>query len=116
MARVLAVDDDAAGLEVRKLILECGGHVVATAADAEQARAAFAETSPEIVILDLRLPEVDDGLALLREFGATGVRLVVLSGWPADLDGRPERAMVHAVLLKPVRSEAMIRTCFQSSS
>jgi two-component system, NtrC family, response regulator AtoC len=115
MARVLVVDDDTAGLDLRKMILEREGHQVTTAADPEQARAAFADTAPEIVILDLRLPKAEDGLALIREFRASAaeVRIVVLCGWSGDLDGRPERAMVGQVLLKPVRSEAIIGACFR---
>jgi hypothetical protein len=32
---------------------------------------------------------------------------VVLAGWRADLDGRPERDLVDEVLAKPVRSERL---------
>ena len=92
MARVLVVDDDALGLDVRKMILEREGHCVGTAADPEQARAAFAA---------MVLPRAEDGLALIREFrtAVPTVRIVVLSGWSTDLDGRPERAMADRVLL-----------------
>ena len=106
MARVLVVDDDAAGLEIRRLVLERHGHSVATARHAEEARAAFQASPPDVVLLDLRLPEVADGLALIREFHS--VRIVVLSGNRADLDGRPEAAMVAEILTKPARTEALL--------
>lgn len=111
MARVLLVDDDASGLAVRKLILEQHGHHVTCAADFASARDAFQTTAPETVIMDLRLPDPEDGLALIRQFRGTaaGVRIVLLSGWAADLDGREERAMVDEVLIKPVRSELILR-------
>jgi DNA-binding response OmpR family regulator len=110
MARVLVVDDDRAGLELRKLTLERRGHQVTTASDASEARSAFLSAPPETVILDLRLPQLEDGLALIREFRATApnVRIVVLSGANTDLDGRPETAMVDQVLGKPVRSERLL--------
>ena len=56
----------------------------------------------------IRTPE--DGLALVREFRQTapGVRIVVLAGWGADLEGRPEQALVDEVLAKPVRSERLM--------
>jgi CheY-like chemotaxis protein len=109
MARVLVVDDDPAGIEIRRLILERRGHQVATATDAEHARSAFGEVAPETVVLDLRLPELADGLALIREFraAAPALRIVVLSG-AADLEGREEAALVDEVLTKPVRSERLL--------
>jgi len=113
MASVLLVDDDPGGLEIRKMLLERDGHRVSTAADATTARDKFRETAPECVILDLRLPSPEDGLALVREFrkfpdAAPGLRIVVLAGWSADLEGHPERALVDEVLAKPVRSERLI--------
>ena len=110
MARVLLVDDDAAGLDLRKLILEREGHEISIARDPESASAAFAATTPEIVVLDLRLPEVAAGLALIREFrgAAPEVRIIVLSGWPLDLEGTPEARMVNLILAKPMRTAELV--------
>ncbi|MBZ5631977.1 MAG: response regulator [Acidobacteriia bacterium] len=110
MARVLLVDDDPGGLEIRKMLLERDGHRVSTATNVTSARNRFREITPECVILDLRLPSPEDGLALVREFRQTApdVRIVVLAGWGADLDGRPEQKLVDEVLAKPVRSERLI--------
>ena len=106
MARLLLVDDDTPGLELRKLILEREGHQVSAASDVAAARSLFSETKPDSVVLDLRLPETKDGLALIREFraAAPGLRIIVLSGWTPDLDGTPEARMVDELLAKPVRS------------
>ncbi|HEV8411990.1 MAG TPA: response regulator [Bryobacteraceae bacterium] len=117
MARVLLVDDDAGGLELRKMLLEREGHQVSTATDAATARERFHELGPECVILDLRLPSPEDGLALVREFRETApsIRIVVLAGWGADLEGRPEQRMVNEVLAKPVRSERLISAVKKSA-
>jgi DNA-binding response OmpR family regulator len=110
MSRVLVVDDDPSGLEIRRLTLERRGHQVVVAASAPEARSAFHQAAPETVILDLRLPETEDGLALIREFrqAAAGVRIVVLSGCTADIENRPEAGMVDEILTKPVRSERLL--------
>ena len=110
MARVLLVDDDGAGLPIRKLVLERAGHEVLTATDAEGARALFSEMNPDTVILDLRVPELDDGLALIREFRAAApeLRIVALAGWSPDLDGRAEAAMVDEILSKPAPSRRLL--------
>ena len=113
MACILLVDDDPEGLELRKMLLERDGHRVFTATDAATARERFHQTSPDCVILDLRLPSPEDGLALVREFresreAGPNVRIVVLAGWSADLEGHPEQELVDEVLAKPVRSERLI--------
>jgi DNA-binding response OmpR family regulator len=105
--KVLVVDDDFTGLNIRRLILERHGFEVAQAASSEEARAEFTADRPDVVVLDIRLPEIEDGLALIRDF--QGVRIVVLSGNRADLDGREEAKMVAAILEKPVRSDELVK-------
>jgi CheY-like chemotaxis protein len=111
MPRVLLVDDDVVSLEIRKRIFERGGHQVIAVSSAPLAREQFLAGPPESVILDLRLPEIEDGLSLIREFRAASreVRIVVVAGCCADLDGRGEGALVDLVLSKPVRSEVLLR-------
>ena len=110
MARVLLVDDEPAGLELRKLIFEREGHRIFTATEPISALALFSEVQPDCVVLDLRLPEAADGLALIRELrGASpSVRIIVLAGWPPDLEGAPEAGMVNEILAKPIRTAALL--------
>ena len=110
MSRVLLVDDDAAGLAIRQLMLERHGHEVTKATNVAGALAMFRAENPEVIVLDLRLPELEDGLSLIREFRASApaVRIVILAGNRADLDGRPEAALVDQILGKPVRSEVLL--------
>jgi DNA-binding response OmpR family regulator len=116
MSRVLLVDDDTDALFLRKRIFESQGHEVIAASNAGDAREQFSAQPPQSVILDLRLPAAEDGLSLIREFRAASqeVKIVVLSGWCADLDGCRETSLVDVILSKPVRSEvllAAIRVC-----
>jgi len=118
MARVLLVDDDAAALHLRKLILEREGHHVWIASDPTSARERFLETRPESVVMDLRLPEAADGLALIREFRAAApdIRIIVLAGWTPDLEGTPEAQMVNLVLAKPIRTATLVDALAGSES
>jgi two-component system, NtrC family, response regulator GlrR len=113
MAVVLVVDDDAAALDIRKLVLERRGYEVTVARDRIEAEAAFAAKRPDVVVLDLRLPAAADGLALIREFCAA--KIVVLCGNRGDIDGREEAAMVSAILTKPVRSEVLLKHIQEAS-
>jgi DNA-binding response OmpR family regulator len=110
MSRVLLVDDDADALSIRKLIFERDGHQVNVASTASRAREQFHSDPPQSVILDLRLSDAADGLALIREFRAAlcNLKIVVLSGWCADLEGREESRLVDLILSKPVRSEVLL--------
>jgi CheY-like chemotaxis protein len=112
MPRVLVIDDDAAQVDLRRLILEHGGHSVTTAITPAAARGAFTEHDPDIVVMDLHLPKSEDGLRLIRSFRRRkpGIRIVILSGDVADLNGHPELAMVDHVLKKPSRSATLLKT------
>ncbi len=117
MTRLLLVDDDRDGLEIRRLIFERAGCHVFVERTATGARRAFTENLPDIVMLDLRLPDLESGLGLIRDFReqAPQVRIIVLAGFAADLDGRPEALLVNTVLAKPVRSEKLMRAVAMAS-
>ena len=110
MARVLLVEDDQDALEIRKRIFERAGHQVVMAPSVLSARDAFHADPPESVVLDLRLPDLEDGLTLIREFRAASrqLKIIVVCGWSADLDGRSEATLVDRILSKPVRSEVLL--------
>lgn len=80
--RILVVDDEADIRGLLKEILSEEGYEVDVAADAGQARAARARQSPDLVLLDIWMPDVD-GITLLREWSATaadGCPVVMMSG------------------------------------
>ncbi len=112
MARVLLIDDDRDQLEIRALIFTHHGHVVDAASNAVDAIRIFQEAQPDCVVMDLRIPILADGLRLIRAFRGTPAfagRILVLSGFPADLDGTPEASMIDEILAKPVRSDILLR-------
>jgi two-component system response regulator PilR (NtrC family) len=64
MGKVLVVDDEQGMRDFLTMLLEKQGHRVITAADGEQALQLVAEQTPDLVISDLRMPNVD-GIGLL---------------------------------------------------
>ncbi|PCJ32568.1 MAG: RNA polymerase subunit sigma-54 [Gammaproteobacteria bacterium] len=64
---ILVVDDEPDIRELIKDILEDEGYKVSTAANGEQARAAFSSQQPSLTLLDIWMPDVD-GISLLKEF------------------------------------------------
>ncbi len=81
-AHILVVDDEP---EIRNLvreILEDEGYEVSVAADAREAREARRRRAPDLVLLDIWMPDVD-GITLLREWcegGAPPCPVVMMSG------------------------------------
>ena len=111
MRTLLLVDDDHDGLPIRRMIFERAGFQVSAATSATEARAVFCTKPTEIVLLDLHLPELEDGCSLIRDLRAQspGVRIVVLSGFAGDFHRRPEASMIDLILEKPLRSEKLLR-------
>jgi len=114
MPRILVADNDAAQLDLRRLILEAGGHQVSLAVRPGDVLRQLA--SAELVIMDLRFPNAQgdddpaEGLTLIRAIRDSGYRgpVLVLSGWTQDLEGHPEEQLVSRVMLKPVGMQDLL--------
>ncbi len=79
MAKVLVIDDDPSLLRAIRLGLRAGGHEVVTAANGEQGLTQTALTSPDVVVLDLGLPDID-GLSVSRRIRQwSDVPIIILS-------------------------------------
>lgn len=79
MTRILVVDDDSVLQRTLRINLRARGHEVLLAATGEQALAAFAANQPELIVLDLGLPDLD-GIEVLRRVRAlSSVPVIVLS-------------------------------------
>jgi len=68
LGRVLVVDDQAANLRVVSALLSRQGYVVTTAANGDEALARYAESVPDLILLDMMMPGMDgfEVLAALR--------------------------------------------------
>ena len=80
MTRVLIVDDEPQILRALRINLTARQYEVVTAADGGSALRAATEEHPDLVVLDLGLPDID-GVQVIRSLrGWTPVPIVVLSG------------------------------------
>ena len=81
-ARILVVDDEADIRGLVKEILSDEGYDVDVAANAAEARQARARQEPDLVLLDIWMPDVD-GITLLREWSTSAFDVcpvVMMSG------------------------------------
>ncbi len=79
MTRILVVDDDSVLQRTLRINLRARGHEVLLAGTGEQALATFLSEQPELVILDLGLPDLDGVEVLRRLRKRSGVPVIVLS-------------------------------------
>lgn len=116
MATILVVDDE---LGIRALlsdILSDEGHSVELAENAAQARAARERARPDLVLLDIWMPDVD-GVTLLKEWGATGalsMPVIMMSGH-GTIDTAVEAIKFGAMafLEKPITLQKLLRAVEQ---
>ncbi|MBA2237664.1 MAG: hybrid sensor histidine kinase/response regulator [Lysobacter sp.] len=76
LGRVLVVDDQAANLRVVSTLLSRQGYQVTTAASGEEALARYAESVPDLILLDMMMPGMD-GFEVLAALGADAAFLQV---------------------------------------
>jgi CheY-like chemotaxis protein len=103
MARILVVEDEIDQLAIRRQLLEHAGYEVLTAQTA--ADALLQLHGCQVVLMDLRIPRLEDGMALIQSATAASARIVVLSG--AESDGA---LPVDEFLAKPCSSKKLLET------
>jgi CheY-like chemotaxis protein len=105
MTRILVVDDEPSIRMLIKTILQGEGHQISTASNGREALEMVIESVPDLIVLDLMMPEMD-GWHFLEELHIRGLRrhtrVVIVSGH-YDPQGVSEerRAHAHHVLPKP---------------
>src|SRR5690606_19448122 len=83
---ILVIEDDYDTASIMSDLLERAGYRAAIAANAAEALQQITTRAPDLVLLDLRLPDMD-GLALLNKVrAASQLPLIVVSGAGSDRD------------------------------
>lgn len=84
--RILAADDDPAIRRIVSRVLELNDFAVISCSNGAEALTAFAEEEPDLIILDVKMPEVD-GLTVCREIRAeSSVPIIMLTGMEDESD------------------------------
>ncbi len=112
MANILVVDDE---LGIRDLLFEIlndEGHTVELAENAAQARARRSAARPDLVLLDIWMPDTD-GVSLLKEWSSAGLLnmpVIMMSGH-ATIDTAVDATKVgaHGFLEKPITLQKLLK-------
>jgi two-component system, OmpR family, KDP operon response regulator KdpE len=81
VTRVLVIDDEAPILRALKINLTARKYEVSTAADGASGLEAMARDRPDVLILDLGLPDMDGTEVIRGVRGWTSTPIIVLSAW-----------------------------------
>ncbi len=116
MATILVVDDELGIRALLSEILADEGHTVELAENAAEARASRERARPDLVLLDIWMPDVD-GITLLKEWGATGLLsmpVIMMSGH-GTIDTAVEATKFGAMafLEKPITLQKLLRAVEQ---
>ena len=109
MAHILVVEDDALILSLAVRMLEVAGHTVSPASGGGQALAMLEQRMPDLILSDIRMPDVD-GHALFEEVRArdSQIPFVAMSG---HLCGEGVEALrFDAFLQKPFQMQTLVET------
>ncbi len=111
--RILVVDDEIGIRELLRDILQDEGYHVELAENAAAARAARLHERPDIVLLDIWMPDCD-GITLLKEWGSGGLLTmpVVMMSGHGTIDTAVEATRIGAFdfLEKPIALQKLLKT------
>lgn len=116
MATILVVDDELGIRDLLSEILNDEGHTVELAENAAQARAVRAQLRPDLVLLDIWMPDTD-GVTLLKEWASGGLLsmpVIMMSGH-ATIDTAVEATRIGATafLEKPITMAKLLKAVDQ---
>ncbi|KPW63856.1 response regulator [Pseudomonas amygdali] len=113
MAQILIIEDNAANMRLTKLLLTSAGHSVLSAVDAETGLKLARERQPDLILMDIHLPEMDglSATALLKkDAGTAAIPVVALTAMAMKEDKENIRlAGCNAYIIKPLRYKELYR-------
>ncbi len=112
MANILVVDDELGIRDLLSEILNDEGHTVELAENAAQARLARQQSRPDLVLLDIWMPDTD-GVTLLKEWSTGGLLTmpVIMMSGHATIDTAVEATRIGAMsfLEKPITLQKLLK-------
>jgi DNA-binding NtrC family response regulator len=116
MANILVVDDEMGIRELLSEILSDEGHAIQLAENAQQAREMRAAGAPDLVLLDIWMPDTD-GVTLLKEWQRDGLLTmpVIMMSGHATIDTAVEATRIGALnfLEKPIALQKLLKAVQQ---
>jgi CheY-like chemotaxis protein len=118
MSRILVVDDDPDFVEIVRLVLQREGYEVVTAPDGDTALRIMQESPPDLILLDVMMKGVLDGVATARAIGDDEIMhqtpLIMVSSITsspmAEFFPTDEYLPIDTWISKPIQPEDLLKT------
>ena len=109
--KILIVEDNEIHLKLMHFILQVGGHEVLDASSAEQATQILQENTPQVIVTDLELPNMD-GMTLTRRLKQTpktaNIPVIAVTAYPEHFSRRAaQEAGCAAYFVKPINTRTL---------
>lgn len=109
---ILVVDDDPDILESLRIVLEAKGYLVVTARSGQEGLKVYREQSPDLLIVDLMMEEIDAGTNFVKELQVIGNKAPVylLSSAGDSLYSTADASALGltGVFQKPINTEMLL--------
>ena len=106
MARILVIEDNPANMKLAMLLLHRAGHTTMSAVDAENGMAQARTEQPDLILMDIQLPEMDGltATALLKKDDRTAhIPVIALTALAMKADEeKSQTAGCDAYIAKPL--------------
>jgi len=117
MAKILVVDDDPDFVEFTRIVLEQEGHTIVSAAGGGEALDKIIEDIPDLIILDVIMDTVLDGLSVAQELGDRSeyrdIPIIMITSIAntdyAELFPTDEYVHLDTFLTKPVAPDRLVK-------
>ena len=117
MAKILVVDDDPDFVETSRIVLEKEGHTIVCAANGDEALQKVTEDTPELILLDVIMSSVLDGLSVSRALSEHAdyrrIPIIMITSIAntdyAALFPTDEYIHLDTFLTKPIAADRLIR-------
>jgi CheY-like chemotaxis protein len=118
MSRILVVDDDPDFVEIVRLVLQREGYEVVTAPDGDTALRIMQESPPDLILLDVMMKGVLDGVETARAIGDDEIMhqtpLIMVSSITsspmAEFFPTDEYLPIDTWISKPIQPEDLLKT------
>jgi len=116
VAKILLVDDDPDFVNITRTVLQSKNHEVSTAANGQQALVAMRAEKPDVVLLDIMMSYILDGVDVTHEMAADPalkdvpiIMITSLASTPdADIFPTDEHVTVDAWMSKPIKPDKLL--------
>lgn len=111
MARILVIEDNPANMKLASLLLRHAGHTVLCAVDAESGLMAARSELPDLILMDIQLPDMDGlaATALLKKNSVTAnIPVIALTAMAMKADQeKSQMAGCEGYITKPLRYQEL---------